>query len=112
MNNALLDIAAKVKRGEELSQADVDAFGIEFSNFAECLGRAMEAMVAWLSEVLPSCIETFGGALSQLRGCWVETLDKCPDRRVRHLALHARKSRTRKKNLRRALKLISEEDNL
>lgn len=36
----------------------------------------------------------------------VRTLEDCPNRRVVHLALHGKKKRTRKKNLRRACRMI------
>ena len=36
-------------------------------------------------------------------------LEECPNRRVVHLAKHAKKARTRKKNLRRAMRIIEKE---
>lgn len=36
-------------------------------------------------------------------------LEKCPNRKVVHLAKHAKKARTRKKNLHRAMRIIEKE---
>lgn len=72
--------------------------------------------------VEPDELPTFGFRAEELthpaeaaldkRGCWAfyAMLDRhnaahCPDRRVAHLALHARKARTRKKNIGRMHRL-------
>lgn len=46
-------------------------------------------------------------ALADLLGVTQHVLDECPNRRVIHLAKHARKARTRKKNRHRAFEIIS-----
>ena len=39
------------------------------------------------------------------------SLKLCPDNRVRHLVLHAKKKRTRKKNLHRIFRMLEKEKN-
>lgn len=39
-------------------------------------------------------------------GLWDMALKSCPDRRVLHLALHARQRRTRKKNIHRIFRML------
>lgn len=46
----------------------------------------------------------------RILGIYNDMLDMCPNKRVVHLAKHARKLRTRKKNFNRVIKIL-EEDN-
>jgi hypothetical protein len=66
-----------------------------------------------LSEVLTFSIKMVGQAaqraLDALLGITEAVLELCPDKRVVHLAKHARKERTRKKNRRRAYRLMMKE---
>lgn len=39
-------------------------------------------------------------------GLWDEVLKSCPDPRVRHLTLHAKRERTRKKNINRIYRML------
>lgn len=41
-----------------------------------------------------------------ITGVYEAVINCCPDKRVVHLALHAKKPRTRKKNLNRAIKIL------
>lgn len=47
-----------------------------------------------------------------ITGMYQAVIDCCPDRRVAHLALHAKKARTRKKNRNRAFRILEEELNV
>ncbi|MEE1520209.1 MAG: hypothetical protein UGF91_09755 [Dialister invisus] len=46
-----------------------------------------------------------------LSGIFDLSLKLCPDNRVRHLVLHAKKKRTRKKNLHRIFRMLEKEKN-
>ena len=63
-----------------------------------------------LTEVWSATFEVFGKAVKQLSlifsGLWEMALESCPDRRVLHLALHAKQERTRKKNIHRIFRMI------
>lgn len=43
-----------------------------------------------------------------MTGMYQEVIESCPDKRVAHLALHAKKARTRKKNRNRAFRILEE----
>lgn len=63
-----------------------------------------------LTEAWSATFEVFGKEVEQLSlifsGLWEMALESCPDRRVRHLALHAKQERTRKKNLNRIFRIL------
>lgn len=63
-----------------------------------------------LTEAWSIAFETFGKAAEQLSlifsELWEMALESCPDRRVRHLALHAKRKRTRKKNIHRIYRML------
>lgn len=42
-----------------------------------------------------------------ISGVWDWVLENCPDRRVKHLMLHGKKERIRRKNFYRAIRLIA-----
>ena len=48
------------------------------------------------------------GVMLAITGVWNAVINCCPDRRVVHLALHATKVRTRKKNLNRAIRILED----
>lgn len=86
------------------------------------LAEAANALAAWLVETAPEVInwmvETLPYLLREhpepLRELGLlceqpDLLDLCPNRRVKHLAKHGRKRRTRKKNRSRAYRLIAKE---
>lgn len=64
-----------------------------------------------IAEALTRVAKALAPAMKALARClsYKTALDKCPNRRVAYLAQHARKARTRKKNLHRALKIIKKE---
>lgn len=70
------------------------------------LEEAVCSMISALIEVLPSAIEYLVAVLPPMICEANNLLDCCPNRRVLHLARHGRKRRTRKKNMRRAYKMI------
>lgn len=80
----------------------------------EAVGRFVESVVGLWQEVSEAFI-SFVRAIAPTLNTLVRHLDeraeleKCPNRKVRHLALHARKARTRKKNLHRALRITEKE---
>lgn len=63
-----------------------------------------------LTEAWSAAFEVFGKAVEQLSlifsELWEMALESCPDRRVRHLALHAKQERTRKKNIHRIFRML------
>lgn len=63
-----------------------------------------------LTEELSVSFEIVGKAAEQaaliFSGFWEMALESCPDRRVRHLALHAKRERTRKKNIHRIYRML------
>lgn len=63
-----------------------------------------------LTEAWSATFEVFGKAVEQLSlifsGLWEMALKSCPDRRVLHLALHAKRERTRKKNIHRIFRML------
>lgn len=63
-----------------------------------------------LTEVWSAAFEVFGKTAEQLSlvfsGLWGMVLESCPDRRVLHLALFARRERTRKKNIHRIFRIL------
>lgn len=63
-----------------------------------------------LTEELSVSFEIVGKAAEQaaliFSGLWDEVLKSCPDPRVRHLALHAKRERTRKKNIHRIYRML------
>lgn len=63
-----------------------------------------------LTEAWSATFEVFGKAVEQLSlifsGLWEMALESCPDRRVLHLALHAKQERTRKKNIHRIFRML------
>ena len=65
------------------------------------IGEAMGTLTATLRIATDALIHLIGVAQ--------EVLTACPNRRVVHLALYAKKHRTRKKNLHRAFKLLEKE---
>ena len=69
-----------------------------------------------LTGTMTCCIKMVGQAAQRaqravyaLLGITEAVLELCPDKRVVHLAKHARKERTRKKNRRRAYRLMMKE---
>ena len=52
------------------------------------------------NDALQTCLNT---------GIFDLSLKLCPDNRVRHLVLHAKKKRTRKKNLHRIFRMLEKE---
>lgn len=66
--------------------------------------------ISKLTEELTVSFKTVGKAAEQLSlifsGLWEMALESCPDRRVLHLALHAKQERTRKKNTHRIFRMI------
>lgn len=63
-----------------------------------------------LTEELSISFKTVRKAAEQVSlifsGLWGMVLESCPDRRVRHLALHAKRERTRKKNVHRIFRML------
>lgn len=63
-----------------------------------------------LTEELSVSFEIVGKAAEQaalvFSGLWGMVLESCPDPRVRHVALHARRERTRKKNIYRIFRML------
>lgn len=109
MDNTIRDLIKKSGRGEELTQADLDAFVTACPNVPKALRATVESLSACLAEVIPVWARVIAELLPQLT--LYRALDQCPDHRVRHLALRAKKHRTRKKNQHRALKLLEKEVN-
>lgn len=63
-----------------------------------------------LTEELSVSFEIVGRAAEKaalvFSGLWGMVLESCPDPRVRHVALHARRERTRKKNIYRIFRML------
>lgn len=83
----------------------------------EALRRLGETLVeAWqeIRDRLADVVTTLSPALKKLAQYLAEQaveLEKCPNRRVVHLAKHSKKARTRKKNLHRAMRIMEKEAN-
>ena len=78
--------------------------------------QATEKLAAALAEVLPVLVEGICSlapllvSAGQLMADFdLERIEDCPNHRVVHLAKHARKYRTRKKNMHRAFRLLEKE---
>lgn len=65
--------------------------------------KSVAAAAELASEAIIEAARAIGGFIAT-------TLEDCPNRRVVHLALHGKKKRTRKKNLRRACRMIVEKE--
>ena len=61
----------------------------------------LEASFTALAKVSKDVMLAITGVCEAVINC-------CPDKRVVHLALHAKKARTRKKNLNRAIRILEE----
>lgn len=63
-----------------------------------------------LTEELSVSFEIIGKAAEKaalvFSGLWGMVLESCPDHRVRHLALHVKRERTRKKNIHRIFRML------
>lgn len=92
----------------------------------EALERSTQKAVEVFQEMLQELREGLAEATRRLAEAWAPTLaafsaavtrclteqkelERCPNRRVVHLAKHAKKARTRKKNLHRAMRIIKKE---
>lgn len=64
---------------------------------------------AELSFVVLDAVKVFEQLKKQLLDITYKVIEICPDRRVVHLAGHGRTWRTRKKNVRRAFKILEKE---
>lgn len=83
----------------------------------EALSRFVESLAdAWrvIWDALAGFASAIAPALKDLAQflTYQEELERCPNRKVVHLAKHARKARTRKKNLHRAIRIIEKEAKL
>lgn len=107
MSDTIKRLIEKVDRGEELTKEDLDAFEAEMPDTVECIRRTAEAAITWLTEVLPLWVDALTAAIQPALD--MERIDTCPNKRVVHLARHAKKWRTRKKNRRRAFKILEKE---
>ena len=108
MNTDITHAWTKLGRGEELTQEDVNAIIAEMPDIYESMRRTVESLTAWLLEVTPMWVSAITSLITQL-STEREALDYCPDQRVVQLAKYGKKARTRKKNLRRAYKIIEKE---
>lgn len=108
MSTAIIRALAKLDRGEKLTQADIDDVAAEMPDAIAGLREIVEKMTAWIAEVLPVWVDTLVSLVPQL-AAYNKALTSCPDQRVVQLAMYGKKARTRKKNLRRAYKIIERE---
>lgn len=108
MNEALYNAVLKYRQGQELTQEDMDACLVGMMDAVEAVRAAWEGLNDLLKKTIPPLAEWLGDILKTLIAIYAE-LDRCPDRRVAHLARHAGKNRTRKKNIRRAFKILNAE---
>lgn len=109
MNELTQSAIEKAKRGEALTEEEIDAichalpeeveqFKNAITPLWELISTALDNIIRWLTDVIPLMAYEVD-----------KTLDACPNRRVIYLARHARKHRTRKKNIRRAFKITEKE---
>lgn len=80
----------------------------------EALGRFVESLAdGWrvIRDALASFASAIAPAVKALAQflTYQEELERCPNRKVVHLAKHAKKARTRKKNLHRAMRILEKE---
>lgn len=80
----------------------------------EAVGRFVESLAdSW--RVIRDALARFASAIAPAVKAlaqyltYQEELERCPNRKVVHLAKHAKKARTRKKNLHRAMRIIEKE---
>lgn len=80
------------------------------SRFVESLADAWraicDAMASFASAIAPA-VKAVKDLAQYLT--YQSELERCPNRKVVHLAKHAKKARTRKKNLHRAMRIIEKE---
>ena len=94
------------KIAEELAPC-IEALTATARAVSEALTEAMGSFIKALAETGKRLAPVFKNLARYLNDqTWLE---KCPNRRVVHLAKHAKKARTRKKNLRRAMRIIEKE---
>lgn len=101
----LMNIEEKLSNGEALSQEEVDIYfesrGINVDKITEALKNVAYAVGEYMSAVIPLL-----SALNQMAYEVNQTLEKCPNYRVVHLAKHAKKLRHRQKNYKRAYRIV------
>lgn len=105
----LKELAKKVNAGYVPTDEEIQATRETLEPTLAAICQAVEKLAAALAEVLP----VWAQALSEMVPLLLKAdreLDRCPNHRVAHLARHARKYRTRKKNLHRAFKLLEKEE--
>lgn len=62
--------------------------------------------ISQIADALGPALEMYAAAFRELQ---LQNIEGCPNRRVVHLAKHGKKARTRKKNVRRAFKILQKE---
>ena len=109
MNELTQSAIEKAKRGEVLTEEEIDAICNALPEEMEQFKAAITPLWSLLSEVLDNVLRWLTDFI-QLTAYEVnKTLDACPNRRVVYLARHAKKHRTRNKNIRRAFKIAEKE---
>ena len=107
MNTQIKQLIDKTARGQELTQAEVDAVMAVMPNEVAALQRTIEALTNWIREAIPAIVDAFS-AFARMLAAENEVLSRCKCPRVVHLAKNAKKARVRNKNLRRAEKIVKE----
>ena len=105
MNNSFIPGEIYVKIGDEIQKTcradNLKTIGGETSVFDSSSRLIMDCSLSF--ETLGKISEQ---AMLKIFGMWDMVVEACPNKRVRHLAKHARKERTQKKNVHRCFRMI------
>ena len=105
VGGGLTEATEAVKAAWEALTPTINDIMRAWGQFFEEIIEDMRPFIESLAAALSPALKEYANYIEQQRA-----IEKCPNRRVVHLAKNAKKWRTRKKNLRRALKIIEKEE--
>jgi len=86
-------------------RAFMQAMSPIFDTVKEAAGEVARH-ISQVADALGPALEMYAATFRELQ---LQNIEGCPNRRVVHLARHGKKARTRKKNVRRAFKILQKE---
>lgn len=99
---------AEIAKERQLTEAENEELRELLQPYTDTLAGAISTILDAFKNMARVLGQTFQAVKEGV--IQAQVLNRCPDRRVVHLAKHAKKARTRKKNLRRAMRIMEKEE--
>ena len=98
---------AEIAKDRQLTDEEQKELRELLQPYADVLATVVDTMLDAFKVLARALGEAFAAVKNGI--VQAQTLNRCPNKRVVHLAKYAKKRRTRKKNLHRAMRIIEEE---